>query len=92
MVGLAQIVDGPWRPFNIAEHHNMFYGNQTVNTTCGEETLAFSPETVLGTKRTGATSGYMGITRLGDALVICYDHMLHCAGTTRVYCFQLSDV
>ena len=39
----------------------------------------------------GATTGYMGIARLGDAVVVCYDLLLRCKDSTRVYCFRLLD-
>ena len=87
-----KIISGPWQPFNIAAHHNFFYGNETTDTACGLEPLAYPSETVAGTKRMGATTGYMSLIRLGESVVICYDRLLKCKDSTRVYCVKLEGV
>ena len=86
-----KLVSGPWTEFNIAAHHNSYFGNSTTTTACGNESLAYPPDTVAGRHRMGATTGYMGIARLGDAVVVCYDLLLRCKDSTRVYCFRLLD-
>ena len=84
-----QIVSGPWTEFNVAAHHNSVFGAEKTNTTCGTEPLAYPAETVNGSKRMGATTGYMSIARLGEDIVICYDRLLECKDSTRVFCFKL---
>ena len=64
--GLPNNTAAGWQRFNIAAHHNQYFGDTDQ---------AFSAATLDGSGGDSETTGYMGATMSADgkAIIICYD-------------------